>query len=125
MGAVVRSQREEGPHGPFLLSGKQEARGTGWTSALDDLRNEHHGAALAGAEDLASLDEVRVASLGKKGSVTELVKQLGTLPPEHRREAGQAFNALKQEVEVALSASPEISWPNARSTRGWRPSGST
>ena len=63
--------------------------------ALDDLRNDIMGR-VAGAGDLAALDEVRVAALGKKGSVTELVKQLGGLPPEQRREAGQAFNALKQ-----------------------------
>ena len=70
---------------------------------LDDLRNDIMGR-VAAAGDLAALDEVRVAALGKKGSVTELVKQLGGLPPERRREAGQAFNALKQEVEAALAA---------------------
>ena len=59
-------------------------------------------AGLAAAGDLRALDEVRVAALGKKGSVTELVKSLGALPPEQRREAGQAFNALKREVEEAL-----------------------
>ena len=69
--------------------------------ALGDLRNDIMGR-IAGAGDLAALDEVRVAAMGKKGSVTELVKQLGGLPPEQRREAGQAFNALKQEVEAAL-----------------------
>ena len=69
--------------------------------ALGDLRNDIMGR-IAGAGDLAALDEVRVAAVGKKGSVTELVKQLGGLPPEQRREAGQAFNALKQEVEAAL-----------------------
>ena len=71
--------------------------------ALDDLRNDIMGR-VAAAGDLAALDEVRVAALGRKGSVTDLVKQLGGLPPEQRREAGQAFNALKQEVESALSA---------------------
>ena len=71
--------------------------------ALDDLRDDIIGR-VAAAGDLAALDEVRVAALGKKGSVTELVKRLGGLPPEQRREAGQAFNALKQEVEAALTA---------------------
>ena len=71
--------------------------------ALGDLRNDIMGR-IAGAGDLAALDEVRVAAVGKKGSVTELVTQLGGLPPEQRREAGQAFNALKQEVEAALGA---------------------
>jgi phenylalanyl-tRNA synthetase alpha chain len=59
---------------------------------------------LAAAADLRALDEVRVAALGKRGAVTELVKGVSALPPERRREAGQAFNALKREVEETLSA---------------------
>jgi len=59
---------------------------------------------LAAAADLRALDEVRVAALGKKGAVTELVKGVSALPPERRREAGQAFNDLKRAVEEALSA---------------------
>ncbi|MFO1074037.1 MAG: phenylalanine--tRNA ligase subunit alpha [Geminicoccaceae bacterium] len=58
---------------------------------------------LDAASDLKALEELRVAALGKKGSVTELVKRLGGLPPEQRREAGQAFNALKRELEDALA----------------------
>ncbi len=50
-----------------------------------------------------ALEELRVGALGKKGRVTELVKRLGALPPEQRRDAGQAFNALKREVEEALA----------------------
>jgi phenylalanyl-tRNA synthetase alpha chain len=59
---------------------------------------------LAAAGDLRALEELRVGTLGKKGRVTELVKQLGSLPPERRREAGQAFNALKREIEEAVAA---------------------
>ena len=51
---------------------------------------------IASAADPRALEELRVAALGKKGRVTELVKQLGTLPPEQRREAGQAFNTVKR-----------------------------
>ncbi|HET6466826.1 MAG TPA: phenylalanine--tRNA ligase subunit alpha [Geminicoccaceae bacterium] len=61
-------------------------------------------AQLASAADLRALDEVRVAALGRKGRVTELAKVLGTLPPEERRRAGQAVNALKREIEAALGA---------------------
>ena len=61
-------------------------------------------AQLATAADLKALDEVRVAALGKNGRVTALTKTLGTLPPEQRREAGQAFNAVKREVEAAVEA---------------------
>ena len=70
---------------------------------IGDLRREIL-AQLAEAGDLRALEDLRVATLGKKGRVTELVKQLGALPPEQRREAGQAFNTLKREVEEALSA---------------------
>jgi phenylalanyl-tRNA synthetase alpha chain len=67
------------------------------------LRDEIMGG-LAAAGDLRALDEVRVAALGKSGSVTGLVKSLGALPAERRREAGQAFNLLKREVEEALAS---------------------
>ena len=70
---------------------------------IGGLRNELLGQ-IASAADPRALEELRVAALGKKGRVTELVKQLGTLPPEQRREAGQAFNTVKREVEEALSA---------------------
>ena len=70
---------------------------------IGDLRSDLLGA-IARAEDLAMLEELRVAALGKKGRVTELVKALGGLPPEQRREAGQAFNALKRDVEEAVAA---------------------
>jgi phenylalanyl-tRNA synthetase alpha chain len=69
----------------------------------DDFRDGILGG-IAAAGDLPTLEELRVAALGKKGSVTELVKQLGSLPPEQRRDAGQAFNALKREVEEAIAA---------------------
>lgn len=70
---------------------------------IGQLRGEILGQ-LGAARDLRELDELRVAALGKKGRVTELVKRLGALPPERRREAGQAFNSLKREVEEALAA---------------------
>jgi phenylalanyl-tRNA synthetase alpha chain len=68
-----------------------------------DLRNEIL-TRLAAAGDVRALEDLRVEALGKKGRVTELVKQLGSLPPERRRDAGQAFNALKREIEEALAA---------------------
>jgi len=59
---------------------------------------------VAGAADLAALEDVRVSALGKKGSVTQLVKGLGAMAPEDRKAAGQAFNALKNEVADAIEA---------------------
>ncbi len=57
---------------------------------------------LADAKDLAALDQVRVQYLGKKGLVTGQLKQLGKLPPEERRSAGQAINKAKQSLIAAI-----------------------
>ncbi len=58
--------------------------------------------AVAGAEDLASLDAVRVAYMGKKGKVTGLLKELGTLPADERPQAGQQINELKLKINLAI-----------------------
>lgn len=60
--------------------------------------------AIEGAADLRALDDLRVQYLGKKGSLTEQLKQLGQLPPEERREAGQKINLAKQSVQQSLDA---------------------
>jgi phenylalanyl-tRNA synthetase alpha chain len=52
---------------------------------------------------LAELEALRVAYLGRKGTVTGQLKAVGTLPQEERAEAGQAANELRQAVESALS----------------------
>ncbi len=59
-------------------------------------------AEIGRAPDLARLDELRVALLGKKGRVTDLVKGVSSLPPAERPVAGQAFNELKRSLEAAL-----------------------
>ncbi len=51
---------------------------------------------LSQAETPALLDQVRVHYLGKKGVFTERMKALGAMPPEERREAGAAINAVKE-----------------------------
>ncbi len=61
-------------------------------------------AAIAAAGDELALENVRVAALGKKGSVSELMKQLGSMSPEERRTAGPALNGLKDRVAEALAA---------------------
>ncbi|MCY4209706.1 MAG: phenylalanine--tRNA ligase subunit alpha [Gammaproteobacteria bacterium] len=58
---------------------------------------------IAAAEDARSLDEVRVRYLGKKGEVTQQLKQLGSLPASARPAAGQAINQAKQQLQQALS----------------------
>ncbi|MGC1778512.1 MAG: phenylalanine--tRNA ligase subunit alpha [Xanthobacteraceae bacterium] len=61
-------------------------------------------AALAATGDEAGLESVRVAALGKNGTITALLKTLGTLPPEERKIAGPAINGLKDRVNAALTA---------------------
>ena len=73
------------------------------TTDLDSLKDEALRATGAAA-DLRALDEVRVAVLGKKGSVTGLLKQLGGMDDAARREFGKRINELKAEVEAALAA---------------------
>ena len=60
-------------------------------------------AAVAAARDLNELNDVRVRYLGKKGMLTARLKELGALPPEERKVAGQAINRDKQTLEAALA----------------------
>jgi len=60
--------------------------------------------AIAEANDLDKLEEVRVAALGRKGRVSELMQALGSLPPEERKAYGQVVNSLKDSVGEALEA---------------------
>lgn len=57
--------------------------------------------------ELSALEQLRVHYLGKKGVLTEQLKQLGQLPPEQRREAGQIINQAKQSVQSALEQQRE------------------
>lgn len=75
-------------------------------SELDTLKAELVEA-IATASDLTSLEEVRVGALGKKGRVSALIQRLGFMPPEERRDFGQAVNAVKVAVADALEARRE------------------
>ena len=61
-------------------------------------------AQVESAADLAQLDAVRVAVLGKKGLITEKMKTLGAMSPDERKAAGQQFNTLKTAVADAIEA---------------------
>jgi phenylalanyl-tRNA synthetase alpha chain len=73
------------------------------TDDLAALRDETL-AKVEAAGDLAALDAVRVAALGKNGAVTALMKGLGAVAPEQRKERGAALNALKDAIAAALDA---------------------
>ena len=62
------------------------------------------GGAIEAAPDEAALEAVRVSALGKKGAVSELLKTLGTMTPQERKEKGPAINGLKDRVNAALAA---------------------
>ncbi|MBI5844028.1 MAG: phenylalanine--tRNA ligase subunit alpha [Deltaproteobacteria bacterium] len=55
-------------------------------------------AALAEASGVKALKELSVEYLGRKGKVTALLRGLGSLPPEERRDAGQMVNALSDSL---------------------------
>jgi len=57
---------------------------------------------VAKADSLASLDRVRVRYLGKKGALTQQLKNLGKLPAEQRPEAGRLINIAKRALEDAI-----------------------
>lgn len=61
-------------------------------------------AAVADAGDVPAIEQVRVAALGKKGRISELMSQLGKLPAEERKAFGAAVNALKGVVSDAIDA---------------------
>ena len=63
--------------------------------------------ALASLEDIkasADLDALRVKYLGKKGELTGLLKQMGSLSAEERPIMGQLVNEVKASLESALEA---------------------
>jgi phenylalanyl-tRNA synthetase alpha chain len=70
---------------------------------LDTIRAEA-AAALAAAADLRAWDAVRVGLMGKSGRVTGLLKELGRVAPEQRRERGAALNRLRDAVAEAIEA---------------------
>lgn len=73
---------------------------------IEQLVNEAERA-IEAAIDLKKLDEVRVHYLGKKGLLTEQLKQLGQMEPELRKLAGQIINMAKQQVQAWLDARRE------------------
>jgi phenylalanyl-tRNA synthetase alpha chain len=61
-------------------------------------------AQISAASDEAALEAVRVAALGKKGSVSELMKSLGGMSPEERKVQGPLLNGLRDAVTEAIAA---------------------
>jgi phenylalanyl-tRNA synthetase alpha chain len=72
---------------------------------------------IAEAADSAALEALRVRALGKKGSISDLMKSLGGLDPEERREKGALYNALRDRVSEALAGRRELLAASALNSR--------
>jgi phenylalanyl-tRNA synthetase alpha chain len=70
---------------------------------LNTLENDI-AAQVAAAADLAALEAVRVAALGKQGQVSALLKSLGSMSPEQRKEEGPKINGLRDRLQTAITA---------------------
>jgi phenylalanyl-tRNA synthetase alpha chain len=60
-------------------------------------------AAIAAATDLSALEAVRVSALGKSGAISDLLKSLGGMSPDERREQGPLINGLRDRVAAAIT----------------------
>ncbi|MDR0820965.1 MAG: phenylalanine--tRNA ligase subunit alpha [Oscillospiraceae bacterium] len=58
---------------------------------------------IAAATDVKSLEEARLRFLGKKGALTAILKQMGTLSAEERPQIGAVANRAREHIEAALS----------------------
>ena len=73
------------------------------SAEAEKLKNEII-AAIEAAQDSRALEDVRVAALGKKGSVSALLKTLGGMSNEERQVNGPLFNALRDKLTDAIQA---------------------
>ena len=64
--------------------------------------------AVATADNLTALDEVRVAALGKKGALTEALKTLATLQGDERKARGQELNVIKNQISALIDERHKI-----------------
>src|SRR5689334_6866019 len=96
------------PTGPLFSLPFSEVRGstmieTDWQRRLDDLRNEAHQK-LDAAGDAEALEQWRIAYLGRKSALSDVMGGLGKLAPEERRALGAAANEVKRALEQAYAA---------------------
>ncbi len=64
-------------------------------------------AALAEAKTEGDAEAVRAKTIGRNGSFTALSPMMGKIPPERKREAGQAFNEAKQTLTALIEETKE------------------
>ena len=76
------------------------------TENLDALRDKLL-VEVDAAPDLEALEALRVSALGRQGRITDLMKGLGQVAAEERRERGQALNIVKDAVASAIASRQE------------------
>ena len=79
-------------------------QGKGVPFVKEELENLHKEilASLSQVSTEKEVSEIRVRSLGRKGSVTQLLKRLGNLPETDRREIGRKANQIKEDLETRI-----------------------
>lgn len=71
--------------------------------SIENLKKESLSS-IEAAQDLRTLEDVKVNLLGKQGVISNLLKTLGALSPEERKEKGAHYNVVREEVSNALEA---------------------
>lgn len=84
--------------------------------ALEQIRQKALSA-LSEAGDMAKVEELRVAFLGKKGELTAILKQMGALSAGERPAVGQLANQVRQDIEAAVSGKKEALGRESRNAR--------
>lgn len=74
---------------------------------LSELK-EKTAASIANAADLASLDEIRVSVLGRKGELTSILRSLSGLGETEKANVGKKSNEIKEDLEAAISAKRDL-----------------
>lgn len=86
---------------------------------LETIKNEAL-AKVGECEDLAALTQLQVEYLGRKGALTGLLRQTGSLPPEERPAFGKLSNRIKNELQTAIDEKREsfekAQWENELKT---------
>jgi len=65
---------------------------------------EHASQAITNAEDVATLELIRVDFLGKKGKLTEILKNLVNLSAEEKPKMGQLVNQAKRDISALIES---------------------
>ena len=68
---------------------------------------EKYAAEIDAASDLKTLDDIRVAALGKKGEISMMMRGLGKMSPEEKKVMGPALNGLKNEIAALIDTRKE------------------